>query len=281
MMKIGCNTVAFRRSSLDYALKEISAAGYKFVEVEANLLWCPHVDPWKDDPQEFKKKVASYGFEGVSAIGSHRELITSQEGVNDIRQALHWAKEAGVPCILTGEGRKPADMSMEDALHILEDRYADLGNVAEQCQVYLALEDHGTISLTPEGLPKLMEIAKNEWIGVNFDTANIHRGDYVGTDRGKYEWKLGGLTSFSETELLEKVANRVRHTHIKDVIGRDAVTLGHGEIDLIGCLDILNKAGYDGVLSYETEGMQEPDESSEMIIASKKYLEDALKSIFS
>ena len=64
MMKIGCNTVAFRRSSLDFALQEISTAGYKYVEVEANLLWCPHVDPWKDDPYEFKKKVESYGFEG-------------------------------------------------------------------------------------------------------------------------------------------------------------------------------------------------------------------------
>lgn len=277
MMKIGCNTVAFRSSSLDFALKEISAAGYKYVEVEANLLWCPHVDPWKDDPQEFKKKVASYGFEGISAIGSHRELITSQEGVEDIRQALKWAKEAGVPCILTGEGRKPEDMSTEDAISILADRYADLGEVAEKNQVFLALEDHGTISLTPEGLPKLLEIAKNEWIGVNFDTANIHRGDYVGTDRGKYEWKLGGLTSFSETDLLEKVAYRVRHTHIKDVIGRDAVTLGHGEIDLVGCLDILNRARYDGVLSYETEGMEEPDESRKMIIESRDFMIEALK----
>lgn len=276
-MKIGCNTVAYRNSSLDYALREISDAGYEFVEVEANLLWCPHVDPWKDDPYDFMKKVKSYGFKGVSAIGSHRELITSAEGVEDIRQALKWAKEAGVPCILTGEGRKPAEMPTEEAISILADRYADLGEVAEACQVYLALEDHGTISLTPDGLPKLLEIAKNEWIGVNFDTANIHRGDYVGTDRGKYEWKLGGLTSYSETELLEKVAPRVKHTHIKDVIGRDAVTLGEGEIDLIGCLDILDKTGYQGVLSYETEGMQEPDESREMIMKSRSYLIEALE----
>ena len=213
----------------------------------------------------------------VSAIGSHRELITSQEGVEDIRQALKWAKEAGVPCILTGEGRKPEDMTSEDALNILADRYADLGEVAEANRVYLALEDHGTISLKPDGLPKLLEIAKNDWIGVNFDTANIHRGDYVGTDRGKYEWKLGGTTSYSETELLEKVAARVHHTHIKDVIGRDAVTLGQGEIDLIGCLDILDKTGYQGVLSFETEGMQEPDESRKMIVDSREYLIRALE----
>src|SRR4030043_1944276 len=103
MMEIGCNTVAFRRESLDFALERIASAGYRFVEVEANLTWCPHADPWKDDPFQFKKKIESYGFQGVSAIGSHRELITSEEGVNDIVQALKWCSVAGIPVVLTGE----------------------------------------------------------------------------------------------------------------------------------------------------------------------------------
>ena len=278
-MKIGCNTVAFRNSTLDFALQKIFKAGYEYVEIEANLKWCPHVDPWKDDPITFKSKIEKFGFKGVSAVGSHRELITSEEGFNDLKQSLKWANEAGVPVILTGEGRKPEEMSTIDALMILADRYAELAQVAEENNVVLAIEDHGTISLQPNGLPILLKISHSDWIGVNFDTANIHRGDYVGTDRGKYEWKLGGKTSFSETELMEKVAKKVVHTHIKDVIGRDAVILGQGEIDLAGCIRLLQAAGYDGVLSYETEGMQQPDESQKMIIESKKYLENLLRSI--
>jgi L-ribulose-5-phosphate 3-epimerase len=275
-MEIGCNTVAFRRHSLDFALERIASAGYRYVEVEANLSWCPHADPWKDDPLLFKQKIESYGFIGVSAIGSHRELITSEQGVKDIAQALEWCHEAGVPVVLTGEGRKPAEMTVEEALHILEDRLSSLGRVAEKSQVILALEDHGSISLTPDGLPQILALASSEWIGVNFDTANIHRGDYVGTDRGGYEWKLGAVTSYSEIELMNKVADRVKHTHIKDVIGRDAVTLGQGEIDILGCLQILKAKEYPGVLSYETEGMQSPEESQAMITASKEYLEAAL-----
>jgi len=278
-MKIGCNTVAFRNSSLDFALQRIAEAGYGYVEIEANLKWCPHADPWKDDPIKFKEKIRNFGFLGVTAIGCHRELITSDEGHNDIIHALKWTKEAAVPVIITGEGRKPEDMSTVDALMILADRYAELGQVAEENKVWLAIEDHGTISLQPNGLPLLLKLTNSKWIGVNFDTANIHRGDYVGTDRGKYEWKLGGKTSYSETELMTKVAHRVVHTHIKDVVGRDAVVLGDGEIDLIGCITLLNNAGYDGVLSYETEGMQEPDESSNMILKSRKFLENVLNSI--
>jgi sugar phosphate isomerase/epimerase len=278
-MEIGCNTIAFRKYKLDFALEKIASAGYEYVEVEANLAWCSHVDPWKDDPMTFKEKIKNFGFKGVSAIGSHRELITSEQGVKDIEKALIWAREADVPLILTGEGRKPEEMSQETALQILKGRLEQLSKVAEEQQVYLAMEDHGSISLTPDGLPTIISLVESDWLVVNFDTANIHRGDYVGTSREKYEWKLGAKTSYSETELLKKVAHRVKHLHIKDVLGRDAVTLGKGEIDLIGCLNILHEAGFTGVLSYETEGWEEPEEAEDMIKQSREFLINALNDL--
>ncbi|MCL6087443.1 MAG: TIM barrel protein, partial [Actinobacteria bacterium] len=134
-MKIGCNTVAFRKMDLDYALEKISEAGYEYVEVEANLKWCSHADPWRDDPVKFKDKIKSFGFKGVSAIGSHRELITSEQGVKDIKRALEWAHEADVPVVLTGEGRIPQDMSVEDALYTLKERYKEILEVAEKYKV--------------------------------------------------------------------------------------------------------------------------------------------------
>jgi len=278
-VKIGCNTVAFRQYDLDFALDRIASAEYEYVEIEANLKWCPHLDPWKDDPVKFKEKINSFGFKGVSAVGNHRELITSEQGVRDIERGLIWAREAGVPLILTGEGRIPEGMGEETALKILKERLGKLSQVAEENQVYLAMEDHGTISLTPDGLEKILGLVKSEWIAVNYDTANIHRGDYIGTDSENYEWKLGAGTSYSEVELLKKVAHRVEHVHIKDVVGRNAVILGKGEIDLIGCLKVLKKAGFAGVLSYETEGWEEAKESEEMIKKSRQFLLDALDRI--
>jgi sugar phosphate isomerase/epimerase len=206
-MKIGCNTVAFRNYPLDLALDKIAAAGYQWVEVEANLKWCP---------------VANYGFKGVSAIGSHRELITQEQGFRDIARALEWAREADVPIILTGEGRLAEGMAISEALAILKNRLQRLAEVAERNQVYLAMEDHGSISLASlDGLPQILSLVESEWIVVNFDTANIHRGDYVGTDRGGYEWKLGEATSHDEVELLKRVVDKVMHLHFKDVVGRN------------------------------------------------------------
>ncbi|HEY45331.1 MAG TPA: sugar phosphate isomerase/epimerase [Anaerolineae bacterium] len=279
-MKIGCNTVAFRQHALDFALEKIADVGYEWVEVEANLQWCPHADPWDDDPLAFKDKVANYGFNGVSALGSHRELITQEQGVKDIARALEWAAEAAVPIVITGEGRLAEGMTTDEAFVILKDRLTYLAEVAEHHQVHLAMEDHGAISLASlEGLPQIISLVTSDWLAVNFDTANIHRGDYVGTDRGGYEWKLGAATSHDEVELIRRVAHKVVHLHFKDVVGRNAVTAGTGEINLMGCLRILRETGFDGVLSYETEGWEDPEDAVRMISDSKRYMIHALHTI--
>ena len=278
-MKIGCNTVAFRKYDLDFALEKIADAQYEYVEVEANLKWCPHIDTWESDPIKFRDKIRRFGFKGVSAIGSHRELITSEQGFKDIEHSLAWANAAEVPVILTGEGRVPDSMPQDAALAILKGRLEKLAEVAEKNQVYLALEDHGSISLTADGLPKILDLVESDWLVVNYDTANIRRGDYIGTDQDHFEWKLGARPGSSETELLNKVAAWVRHVHFKDVVGRDAVTLGEGEIDLIGCLKILQKAGFDGVLSYETEGWEDAQAAEKMIRESRTFMLNALNAL--
>ncbi|MHB1517168.1 MAG: sugar phosphate isomerase/epimerase family protein [Acidimicrobiales bacterium] len=278
-MRIGCNTVAFRRHPVEFALEQVAAAGYDYVEVEANLSWCPHVDPWQDDPAAFAEMVAGYGFRGVSALGSHRELITDDQSVADLVQALRWSSEAGIPIVVTGEGRLPPGMALPTALGILAERLSILVGAARQYGVRIAIEDHGSISLgSLEGLPRILDLVDSEWLVVNFDTANIHRGDYVGTDRSGYGWKLDTACSYDEVELLRRVLARVAHLHVKDVVGRDAVILGQGEVNLDGCIDLLREASFDGILSYETEGNEDAERAAVMINASREFLAGAIES---
>jgi sugar phosphate isomerase/epimerase len=278
-MKIGCNTVDFRKHPFEKALRWISEAGYEYVEVEANLSWCDHGDPYRDDPVKFSKKVASYGFKGISGLGSHRELITDEQGVKDLEHAIPWCKAAGIPVVLTGEGRLPEGMTEEEALKILKGRLERLVAVAERNQVHLAMEPHGSISLKPGGLPRIVSLVQSPWLGVNFDTANPHRGTYVGTTRAGFEWKLSEKSVANEIIVLEPVAHLVRHVHIKDVVGKEAVTLGRGEVNLKECLRILTQKGFAGVLSYETEGNQSEAETKKMIAESGTFMMDALKQL--
>lgn len=278
-MKIGCNTVGFRRLELEDALERVRRAGFRYVEVESNLSWCSHADPWNDDPSKFRATIERFGFTGVSGMGSHRELIADPDAVPDLQQAIRWASAAGIPVVITGEGRCPEGMSEEDALGFIQERLVEILPVAEDSRVILAMEPHGTISLSRMGLARIMDLAPSPWLGVNFDTANPHRGDYVGTTRAGYEWKLDQTRRGNEVEVLETVVPLVRHVHAKDVVGRRAVTLGTGEVDLARCLRLLSSRGFTGVLSYETEGEDPPEVTEEMMANSRRYLERTLKEI--
>jgi L-ribulose-5-phosphate 3-epimerase len=275
-MKLGCNTVDFRKYDVDTAMERIASAGYKWVEVEGNLAWCEHVDTWKDDPLKFRDKVKSHGFAGCSCIGSHRELITEDTAVDDIKRSLEFAAEAGVPVVATGEGRMPEGMKIEEALEILKPKFEELARAAERVRVHLCIEPHGSLSLSPGGLERIISLAPSEWIGVNFDTANPHRGDYVGTTRDGYGWKLDQAAAGDEVAVLRPVINKVHHVHLKDVIGREAVVIGEGEVRIKEILTMLRDAGYEGVLSYETEGSQDADDAQVMIERSLVFAKNML-----
>jgi sugar phosphate isomerase/epimerase len=278
-MKLGCNTVAFRKASLEFALERIARAGYKYVEVEANMSWCDHLRTDRDDPLKFRDKIKSFGFKGCSCIGSHRELISEPTAEQDLCHALEFCAAAGVPVVATGEGRLEQGMTVDQALEILKPKLERLAQAAEKCKVYLAMEPHGSISLSPGGLSKILALAPSKWLAVNFDTANPHRGDYVGTTSKGFEWKLDQAARGDELACLRPVAKQVRHVHWKDVVGRNAVVAGKGEVRLKEELLILKDAGYDGVLSYETEGWEEPEQSQSMIEQSLAWSRNLLREL--
>lgn len=261
-MKIGCGTVTFRKSSLREALQRIHRAGYEYVESQATGAWCPHVDAWKDDPAAFRRLVSEFGFKGVSGLWSpHGAILSNAQCVAGITQAIRWAKEAGIPMVYAGDGRKPKEMSDADALKLLGDRLAAILEVAEKCGVYLAIEPHGTFSVTADGLKKILALSKSKWLGINYDTANVHHAKQ------------------DEVATLQAIVDRVVHVHVKDSIGSRCVVLGQGEVNVLGCLRVLKRHGYTGVISLETEGDFDPEEGQRLIEASRTYLVRALSEL--
>lgn len=271
-MKIGCGTVCFRKLPLKEALERIRRAGYDYIETQATGPWCPHVDVAKDDPQTFCRIVRSFGFKSVTGLWSqHGAILPDANSVKGISQTIRWAKEAGIPVVHAGDGRKPDNLSEDDALKLLGERLAAILEVAEKCKVYLAIEPHGTFSLTADGLKKIMALSNSKWLGINYDTANVHRATYVETVNGAYSWRLFGKRQ-DEVATLKAVVDRVVHVHVKDVVGAKCVALGQGDVNVRGCLDVLNAHGYTGALSLETEGDYTADEGQKLVDASYRYL---------
>jgi sugar phosphate isomerase/epimerase len=275
-MTLGCGTVVFRQRPLKEALERIRRAGYDYIETQAVGPWCPHVDVSRDDPQSFRDLVRSVGFSGVTGLwSSHGAIIPDPESVEGITRTIRWARQAGIPMVHAGDGRKPDTMSEQEALKILRERLSKILEVAEECRVHLLIEPHGTFSMTAEGLNKIMGVSASRWLGINYDTANVHHVTLPPTSDDGVPWTLVGQRQ-DEVTTLKAVVNHVRHVHMKDSVGSKCVTLGKGTVNLRGCIAVLKSHGYQGVLSLETEGDLGVDEAQGMIEASRTYLQEAL-----
>jgi len=260
-MKLACGTVLFRQHPLDKALAAIREIGYEYVETQSVGPWCPHVDVTTDDPIAYADKVRAHGFKGTTALWMrHGTILSSDVCVGWAIRTLEWAKAAGIEVVNTGDGYKPKDMSDEDAFKVYEERMAQILEACERLQTKIAIEPHGTFSLTGDGLTRLMSYSDSPWLGVNYDACNIYRASYV-ESRGDSFLKVEVEKKESEAEVLKRVVDRVVHVHAKDYKDGKCQALGDGNVNLDACFQVLKDGGYNGAISLETEG-DEPFEVS-------------------
>lgn len=98
--------------------------------------------------------------------------------------------------------------------------------------------------------------------------------------RRKNWWMLpDDFPKNDELVILKPIAGIVRNVHFKDVIGKDAVALGTGQVKLDGVVKQLYDAGYDGVLSWQTEGLQEAEVSKKWMKQSIEYTKKLLEEV--
>lgn len=278
MMKKGCGTVVFREYELDRTLAAIREAGFEYFETQATNPWCNHVVLAKDDPIKLAELAKKHGFKGITSLWPlEGNLLSSKDTcIGWVTKAIEFAAAAGIPVVDFGDGSKPKDMSEEDAFKRLEDRLLQVLEVAEKHKVTMALEPHGTFSLTKEGLHRILSISDSKYLGINYDAANMRRAGFVETRDGVAVWRDLG-DGASEYEVLESVIDRVVHFHAKDIdVNKKCVALGEGIVELEKCIEILKKHGYKGAISLETEGGMPFEVSLDLAKRSSAYLDKHL-----
>jgi sugar phosphate isomerase/epimerase len=107
---------------------------------------------------------------------------------------------------------------------------------AAQFGVYLALENHGGITATPDGMLALVQAIKSDWFGVNFDTGNFRTQDPYAD--------------------LARIAPYAVNVQIKTEIQRAGKQ--KEEADLKRLIEMLRAVTYRGYVALEYEAAEDP-----------------------
>ena len=277
-MKIGCGTVLFRKFDLEKSLAAIREIGFEYFETQAVGPWCPHVNVEADDPENLVKLKNKYGFKEITGLWSlNGNIIANENAVASGIRSIEWAAAAGIPVMHTGDGKKPKEMSDEDAFKVLEEKLSLILEAAKKNGVKVAIEPHGTFSLTGNGLKRILSIGTPDVLGINYDACNIFRAGYVESGNNKSGYKTEG-NGEDEVKVLGDVLDRVVHCHAKDINAeKQCVAVGDGIVNVKGCVELLKKSGYSGVVSVETEGGDDFDSIVALAARSYAYLNNLIK----
>ena len=278
-----CSTLAFSLSTLDVALKHISAYGFEHVEIAEMLTHSKHFPIDTADPVEVARLLDKYSLKPTAANVTLATYYTDQSGflkasvgkqssaeTEEIKMAkqdrvyfrLHVKNEAehyssrvrglidkvkiaGIPMLVLNVGRKEhiehIDLELKEAAAVLDEQAA----YAKEAGIKILLEMPHVWQLyyDVERSKQMVSYLQSDNIGVLLDSTHWHVSGY---DIDDYVRFLG---------------DRLWHVHLRDAVGKDSpagnykleITPGKGEVNfgLVG--KTLDKYGYNGTVTLETE----------------------------
>lgn len=115
-----------------------------------------------------------------TAIGNdfgHTESAKRDEQIALTKKWIDLAERLGAPVIRVFAGHQKKESSAEQAYKLMVSALEECCDYAGKHGVHLALENHGGLTATPEGLLKFIADVKSNWFGVNLNTGNFNTDD--------------------------------------------------------------------------------------------------------
>ncbi len=286
-----CSTLAFSLSSIETAFKHISAYGFKSVEISDQVTHSKHFPIDSVDPHHVRHLLEKYNLSPIASntglcfinngewefkklprqtqsAAEISEIIEAKQKLvfhilnipeqaehykNRVRTLIDKAEIAGIPKVSLQAGRRiQADKSnaeLKTAAGIID----TLAEYAQKKGIKLLLEIPHVWNLcfNMDRSKQMLDYLKSNNVGVTVDTTHWHTSNY----------NLDEYFSF--------LGNRLWHAHIRDAAGKDnssgnyelEKTPGKGEINFVEFGEALDKYGYRGEITLETEYKNYKDES--------------------
>jgi sugar phosphate isomerase/epimerase len=115
-----------------------------------------------------------------TAVGNDFAKADEDERRKQIESVKKWVDNAailGAPVIRIFAGHVPNGVEPETAHKWMVEGMQECCDYAGKHGVFLALENHGGPTATPEGLLSLVQAVESPWFGVNLDSGNFHTDD--------------------------------------------------------------------------------------------------------
>ena len=211
-----------------------------------------------------------YGLDRVYAWGHPDGLEggTNQQAYADMVASLERAKAIGANVMrVVGSSLRFRGQPHEPQLERLTRMFSEAVQIAEQCGVRMAVENH--IDFTADEMLRLLTAVNSSYLGINFDTGNFVR---------LLDDPVKGMA---------KLAKHVYATHIKDLkpqkgVGADewcffsSTPVGDGIVDNVELVRLLARAKYQGFLAVEIDFLH-PDYDGDEDWAVAKSIQELKK----
>ena len=263
--RIAANMEFVRSSdkSFEAGVEIAGELGYRWIEPMVHTGWellsevhYFHSFSMEEDPLLMMEICDRYGVK-VASISGHSPLMKPEAAVDRLTRAIVLADAVGARFVNTDEMVKPDWMDDEQAHQVMRYTLQKADLVARRHNVDVCIEPHGIYTKTADGLLKIVDLVPSARIAVNWDTGNSY---------------LAGIED--PYDGLEKVRDRVRHVHAKDISfehaerERGVVTgtpvgcaCGDGAVDWERVLHILDPLDRDLFLSVECGTIDEAERS--------------------
>ncbi|MDD6882563.1 MAG: sugar phosphate isomerase/epimerase [Eubacteriales bacterium] len=270
-MKIGVSSYCYQKllnggqMSLEEAIAFTAETGFDAIEFTDDRV------PKDGDPIEWARRIGElckkHGLE-VSLLAVWADFINNENEVERVKRQVDVCAALGAKLMrhdATWGFRAPeyGRRSFQDALKIVAPAIREVTEYAATRGVRTMCENHGFFMQDSYRMEALVQAVNHENFGLLVDVGNFACADEP------------------SEKAVAAVAPYAFHAHVKDFLYKPGTMsapdnswfdtrggnhlrgtiLGHGVIPVKQCIDILRRAGFDGTLSLEFEGMEDPREA--------------------
>lgn len=258
-MKLGISTYSYwhfrdPKIPIETVIERASAIGVAGVDILHQQMG--------SEERSYLQRLKRHAFQnGIDLIclSIHQNFVSPEPGVRQRNidhtlRCIELAYQMGIPSIRLNSGRWGTVASFDELMdrrgeepplpgYTDDDAFAwCIQSIeaclakAEECGVLLALENHWGLTRSPEGVLRILDAVDSPWLGALMDTGNFREEPY---------------------EKLAKMAPRTVFVQAKTYHGGgEWYTL---DIDYDRVASILKSVGYNGYVSLEFEGKEDPD----------------------